>query len=171
MTENNKDANSKEKNESFKNILNNDNKNNNKKNDKIQEKENLDNVIIGNFKIEGDDLRQRIISSYEDLKRENIYIFDDELKKIEEEIKDCEIFINDNKIDFTYFYKFPKTGNYIIKYKFKKLLKKMCYMFAYCHSLTHINLSNFNTQNVTGMSYMFTGSNSLVSLNLSNINT
>ena len=28
-------------------------------------------------------------------------------------------------------------------------------MFSECRSLTNINLSNFNTQNVTNLSYMF----------------
>ena len=31
----------------------------------------------------------------------------------------------------------------------------MSYMFSYCSSLTNINLSNFNTQNVTYMWDMF----------------
>ena len=30
-------------------------------------------------------------------------------------------------------------------------------MFSYCSSLTSLNLSNFNTNNVTDMSYMFCG--------------
>ena len=34
-------------------------------------------------------------------------------------------------------------------------------MFSGCKSLTNINLSNFNTQNVTNMSFMFAGCSSL----------
>ena len=44
-------------------------------------------------------------------------------------------------------------------------------MFAYCSSLSNINLSNFNTQNVTDMSWMFYGCKSLINLDLSNFNT
>ena len=44
-------------------------------------------------------------------------------------------------------------------------------MFDNCKSLTNLNLSNFNTQNVTNMSSMFAGCNSLTNLNLSNFNT
>ena len=44
-------------------------------------------------------------------------------------------------------------------------------MFSACKSLTSINLSNFNTQNVTNMSYMFSECKSLTSINLSNFNT
>ena len=63
-------------------------------------------------------------------------------KDNEEEIKDCEIFINDNKIDFTYIYEFPKDGIYEIKYVFKKFLKSTNFMFYNCNSLISLNLFN-----------------------------
>jgi len=44
-------------------------------------------------------------------------------------------------------------------------------MFCYCSSLTYLDLSNFNTNNVKDMSYMFCYCSSLTSLNLSNFNT
>ena len=44
-------------------------------------------------------------------------------------------------------------------------------MFYHCNSLTNVNLSNFNTQNVTNMREMFSDRYSLISLNLSNFNT
>ena len=44
-------------------------------------------------------------------------------------------------------------------------------MFCYCSSLTYLDLSNFNTNNVKDMSYMFCDCSSLTSLNLSNFNT
>ena len=43
-------------------------------------------------------------------------------------------------------------------------------MFWGCSSLTNINLSNFNTQNVKNMSSMFSRCNSLTNINLSNFN-
>ena len=43
-------------------------------------------------------------------------------------------------------------------------------MFSKCSSLINLNLSNFNTNNVTNMSYMFFNCSSLTSLNLSNFN-
>ena len=119
-------------------------------------------------------MRTRIINSYENVKYEdkNQNKKDyDKSKENEEEIKDCEIFINDKKINFSYYYKFPRAGNYIIKYKFKRLLKITNFMFADCNSLIALNLSNFNTQNVTNMSNMFYKCNSLTSLDLSNFNT
>ena len=44
-------------------------------------------------------------------------------------------------------------------------------MFNNCFSLTSLNLSNFNTNNVNNMKYMFYDCSSLTSLNLSNFNT
>ena len=44
-------------------------------------------------------------------------------------------------------------------------------MYYQCNSLTKLNLSNFNTQNVTNMIGMFQNCNSLTNLNLSNFNT
>ena len=43
-------------------------------------------------------------------------------------------------------------------------------MFSRCSSLKELNLSNFNTNNVTDMSYMFSRCTSLTTLNLSNSN-
>ncbi len=47
----------------------------------------------------------------------------------------------------------------------------MDYMFAYCESLTSLDVSHFNTQNVTSMRYMFAFCKSLTSLDVSNFNT
>ena len=44
-------------------------------------------------------------------------------------------------------------------------------MFSLCSSLKQLNLTNFNTNNVTNMSDMFYGCSSLKELNLNNINT
>ena len=47
----------------------------------------------------------------------------------------------------------------------------MDYMFSRMSNLTTLNLSNFNTSNVTNMYGMFYGMSSLTSLDLSNFNT
>ena len=44
-------------------------------------------------------------------------------------------------------------------------------MFIHCESLISINLSSFNTANITDFSYMFSGCASLKSIELSNFNT
>ena len=44
-------------------------------------------------------------------------------------------------------------------------------MFCGCESLKELNLSNFNTNNVSDIACMFKGCKSLKELNLSNFNT
>ena len=134
--------------------------------------ENKNKIIIGEINIKKDDINKdkQIINSFENVKRNNP---DEEFEeadkyKNEKEIKDnLEIKINDEIIEFTYNYKFKKEGKYKIEYLFKNNLSKTCYMFAYCESLNNLNLSNFNTQNITNMEAMFGGCKSLTNLNLS----
>ena len=44
-------------------------------------------------------------------------------------------------------------------------------MFSSCEALTKLDVSSFNTQNVTKMNYMFSGCRALTTLDLSNFNT
>ena len=130
------------------------------------------NYIIAEIYIKDEDINKeiQIINSYENYQRK----WNAEIKKEymnEEEIKKCEIRINDKLIPFTYLYKFTNKGNYIIKYLFYNYLSNTNYMFSGCSSLTNINLSNFNTQNVTDMRWMFSYCSSLTNINLSNFNT
>ena len=93
------------------------------------------NYIIGKIAITEKDLKEEksIICSYEEYKRK--YPKDisnwNENNCNEEEIKKCEIEIENKKIPFSYSYKFNKEGEYIIKYSFK-------------NSLTNMNLFFFN---------------------------
>jgi hypothetical protein len=76
-----------------------------------------ENIIIGTIKIKENKLKQKIINSYENVKREepNERKWDEiKVNKNEEDIKNCEIFINEKKINFDYYYNFPDEGNYII---------------------------------------------------------
>ena len=133
----------------------------------------IKNEIILEINIKVKKSKERIINSFENAKRENPSWDWNEIegKENEDEIKECEIYINDKKIEFTYDYIFKNKGKYIIKYKFKKLLNSCNFMFFDCVSLSSIDLSNFNTQNVTNMESMFYNCNSLSSLDLSNFNT
>ena len=84
----------------------------------------------------------------------------------EEEIKKCEIKINDELILFNYFYNFKSKRKYKIKYIFKNNIEKLCLLFSDCESIITIDLSNFNTNNVTNMSNMFPGCKSLKKENI-----
>ena len=134
------------------------------------------NYIIGEIRINSYEINKDIliINSFENAKRKRKWEDSkDEWKyENEKEIKEnIEIKINDKPIKCSYYYKFEKEGNYIIKYSFKNNLNKTCYMFSYCDSLINLDFSNFNTENVNNMSYMFAFCNSLTNINLSNFNT
>ena len=103
------------------------------------------------------------------MRREYLEIKDE--YKNEDEIKKCEIKINNELIPFNYFYNFKSKGKYIIQYSFKNNINKTCCMFSECSPLTNIDLSNFNTKNVTNMRWMFFDCLSLTNINLSNFNT
>ena len=59
--------------------------------------------------------------------------------KNEEQIKNCDIFINDEKIEFGYYYEFPKEGEYTDIYRFHTLLKSTDFMFYKCIKLPLIS--------------------------------
>ena len=116
----------------------------------------------------------RIINSFEEYKRNHINLkVDNELRyKNEKEIMDnCEIKIGEKKINFFYFIRFSKPGNYKIKYTFINNLTKTDFMFADCSNLHYLDLLNFNTQYVTNMACMFYRCNSLDTIKLSNLYT
>ena len=119
----------------------------------------IDNYIIAEISINEENINKdiRIINSYDEYARNNEN--SNEEKKSgennEEEIRKCEIKINDELIPFSYFHQFNKEGNFIIKYSFKNFLENINFMFCECKYIKKINLSNFNSQNVTNISNMF----------------
>ena len=134
------------------------------------------NYILAEINIEEEDINEdkRILNSFEEYKRinesddqEDDYKYEDE-KEIK---KNCIIKINNKIIPFNYLYKFKEKGKFKIEYSFKKNIKSLAYLFSQCNSLTNIDLSNFNSQNVINMSNMFNGCNSLKNIDLSDFNT
>ena len=97
----------------------------NEKNDKIKELDkiiNKENYIITEIDIKEECIGKRlirIINSYEQVKREkSCFYLEDENKYLNEKeiIEKCEIFINNNKMSFNYFYEHEKERKYEIKY-------------------------------------------------------
>ena len=82
-----------------------------------------------------------------------------------------EIYVNDKKIKFNCYYEGDEIGLIKVKFKFNKPLTSTAFMFYYCMSLKSIDLSSFNTNNVTDMRDMFSFCYSLKSVNLSSFNT
>ena len=155
--------NDKDKNNKINNIINIYNKINNK------------NYIIGEIDIKESDINKeiRIINTFEEIKKlTGINLKDEYNYENEKEIKEkCIIKINNKIIPFCYKYKFNKMGNYIIEYSFIDKLNKANHLFDGCSNLTYLNLSNFNSKNVTNMYKMFCGCHSLLNLDLSNLKT
>ena len=140
----------------------------NNKEEKIIKKNLKNNYIIGEFDINEDGQNIRIINSFEQSKGLNYIKMS--VNENENEIKEnCEIFINNELIPFSYFHQFTKKGKYIVKYIFRNKIKNINYMFNRCSSLTNIDLTNLNTNDVINMSYMFSNCSSLTSINLSNL--
>ena len=114
------------------------------------------NYIIAEISINENDINKkiRIINSFENAKKERRWKDkeNDYIHENEKEIKRCEIKINGELINFCYFYKFNKKVKYNIKYSFPCELININLLFYECNTLTTIDLSNFNTQNVTNMS-------------------
>ena len=118
------------------------------------------NYIIGEIEIKEKDINIdiRIINTFEQVKREfKLEDKEDDYKyENEKDIKDnCEIKINNKIIPFNYYHKFNEKGKYIIQYIFKKNIINISCIFCGCISLSNLDLSNFNNQNVTNMSNMF----------------
>ena len=128
-------------------------------NDVIKKNTFIDNYIIAEAEI------KNYNESIELIKSEFLH----DIKDIEIKSKpgDRFVFLNTHNSDF----RFRIKGNYIIKYIFKKVLNNVKYMFSLCKSLTKINLSNFNSENITDMTGMFYGCQSLTNINFSNFNT
>ena len=77
-----------------------------------------------------------------------------------------EVYINgnkQNKISNTYF--FNRTDNFV-ELIWDDYLKNCEYMFYECNKITEIDLSNFNTSNITSMLGIFSGCLSLTSVYL-----
>jgi surface protein len=75
-----------------------------------------------------------------------------------------------NGVEITPTYK-PDYLNNPVKYVMKNTFNNCYYMFDGCSSLTSLDLSLFDTSNVTDMSYMFRYCSLLTSLDLSSFNT
>ena len=110
-----------------------------------------------------------ILNCYENAKKDSKIL---EGENNEEEIsKNCDLYLNNKKIDFTFSYHFEIKQNYNIKIIVKKSLINLNYLFHSCAFLKLIDLSNFNTNEVINMNRMFNFCSGLTELNLESFNT
>lgn len=101
------------------------------------------------------------------------FLSKDGLKDFENDnnIDNLELYINNKKKNqFNKHCEFPN-GRHEIRIVFNGIITDCSNMFKDCQNLIEINLSNFNTEEVTNMSYMFHNCKNLSNIDLSNINT
>ena len=68
--------------------------------------------------------------------------------------------IQDNK-SWKIDYKFEKDGIYEFQIIFNIIITNLCGFFEKCNNIISLDLSNFNTENVTDMASMFAGCSKL----------
>ena len=138
----------------------------NKKNKKCEQSE-----IKIILKITSQDINKDIYfldnSEYDD-ENNNIH-FHNSLKELDETKVD--LYIDNKKYKYTKFNNFHEAKEYEIIIKFNSYLKNCSNMFYNCKNIKKIDLSKFNTKNVTNMNSMFYNCENLIDINLSNFNT
>ena len=120
----------------------------------------INNEIMITLEIKEDDIENKI------------YFFDnwhnhDHLK----EMNELNTKVNIEGINYEKFFVPKKKGTYNIKIVLNFLMEDCSYMFYRCCNIKSINLSKFNSKNVTNMSYMFCECDNLENINLSSFNT
>ena len=132
-----------------------------------QEKSSSENYILAEFKIGEDQLEEEQII-YNPIN--NVVHRAENQEDVNRELRECELEIDGEKIDFVADYKFPRVGIYTIKYTFKKPLIDTSSLFFYCQFLTKIDLSHFQGHKLKIARDMFGGGCELLqSINLSNL--
>ena len=134
-----------------------------KENNQIISKENEIKLIV---KIEQKDINQDIYFLDNCIQDNH---FHDNLKELNE--LNTEIFIKDKKYKYAKYFNTQKVGLYEIKIKFNIKIKDCSYMFCGCSNIISIDLSCFDTKNVTNMSNMFDKCYNLTKIDLSSFNT
>ena len=169
------------------NIINNENNIKNKFNNIYD----IYNIINSNeiklkTKIEKDDIGKHIyfldnthdkikvgLKDGRDGNKEDDYITEEHHHDFLQELNESnvELYINDKKYNFRKYFIPDKEGEYNILLKINILMKDCSFMFYGCSNLTNIDLSTFNTENVTNMMGMFAECSNLINLDLSSFNT
>ena len=148
-------------------VLRNCDNNEEKKYEKKYEKSKIKLII----EIKEDDINKEIYfldnTDYED-QNGDIH-FHDSLKEFDE--SNVKLYINNKKYRYQKCFRFTEKGEYKIKLKFYFPLKDCSNMFYNCKAIKSIDLSSFNTKNITNMSNMFYNCENLIFINFSNFNT
>ena len=129
----------------------------NKVKSKIKHENNkrINNSEINNFrKFQSKNLIRGILTIKENDVNKNLVLFQTEINN------GIDVYLNNKKINLLkdnkkWKYNFTKEGKYWFEIVFKDDIKNLCGFFEYNFQIISIDLSNFNTSNVTDMSFMF----------------
>ena len=110
-----------------------------------------------------------IMNCFENAYKSNQLV--DGIKNKDEITNNCDIYLNDKKMDFSFAYQFETKKNYKIKILVKHPLINLNCLFLSCASLTLIDCLNFDTNKVRNMNRMFNFCSNLKELNLESFNT
>ena len=153
-------------------IINQEEKNNNKNSSKINSSKHiiLFIIFINSFIFSESNPRNILSKISEIILKINgtgdINIFGDNFN-----LGEFDVYINGHLQNIsTNIYYFENKTNYI-KIISKDVISTTNYMFGSCYNIIEIDLSNFDTSEVSDMAYMFYGCSSLISLDLSNFDT
>ena len=91
--------------------------------------------------------------------------YHDNLKELNE--LNTKLYINNIKYKYKKYINVKIEGIYKIKLKFNIKIKDCSFMFCECFNIKNLDLSYFDTKNVTNMSYMFYNISDIAKLNLS----
>ena len=105
-------------------------------------------------------------NSCEIIKEEHHHDF---LKELNE--SNVELYINEKKYKYQKYFIPDKEGDYDIILKFNVLMKDCSFMFYKCFNIISLDLSSFNTKNVTNMFSMFYECSNLTNIDFSLFNT
>ena len=130
------------------------------------------------FRIEIQRKNEIILTLYiakKDLYKE-IYFLNNSGIHFEENLKELNgtnirIYINNAEQNFRKYFVPKEEGIYTIKIMFNIILKNCRCLFNDCKNITSIDLTCFDTDNVTNMSNMFSGCKKLIKINFSNFKT
>ena len=132
----------------------------------------IKNEIIKNF--DGlNEIRMEVKINKEDINK-NIYfldntVFNSYLKELNQ--LNTELYINDNKYEYQKYFIPEKEGIFNIKLKINTRIKDCSHMFSGCKNIINIDLSSFNSKDITNMSFMFYDCVNLEKIDLSSFDT
>lgn len=97
--------------------------------------------------------------------------YDDNTTYDEFNEQNSELFIDGEKVKFSKYYVFKDVGIHNIKYIIKKEIRNCKSLFCYCHDITYIDLSQFDTEFVDNMQFMFNSCKNLTKITFNNVKT